>query len=99
MAHQITITVTLPNAETSIYAGGEIRTAMEAVLQASQDAGKLQSINTDTDGLVTTTVVTYDSEDSANEVSNHADYQAFREASDAHATENGITIAMSTATV
>ena len=99
MAHQITITVTLPNAETSMYAGGEIRTAMEAVLQASQDAGKLQIINTDTDGLATTTVVTYDSEESANEVSQHADYLAYREAADAHATENGITITMSTATV
>lgn len=99
MAHQITITVTLPNAETSLYAGGEIRTAMEAVLQASQDAGKLQTITTDTDGLVTTTVATYDSEESANEVSQHADYQAYREASDAYATENGITVAFAEATV
>jgi|TARA_B110000444_G_scaffold60236_1_gene56138 hypothetical protein len=99
MAHQITITVTVPNAETSIYEGGSVRTAMEAVLQASQDAGKLQTITTDTAGLVTTTVATYDAEDSANEVSNHADYITYREAADAHATENGITVNVTEATV
>lgn len=99
MAHRITITYTRPNADVAIFDGGAQRTAMEAVLQASQDAGKLQSITTETVDLVTTTVATYDSEASAQEVGAHADYVAFREASDAYAAENGITIVFNEETV
>jgi hypothetical protein len=99
MAHRITITYTRPNADVAIFDGGATRSAMEAVLQASQDAGKLQSITTNSDGLVTTTVATYDNITSAQEVGANADYQAFREASDAYAAENGITIEFTEETV
>lgn len=91
MAHRITFTVTRPNAETSGFDGGALTTAMEAALQAEQDAGRLTSITTDTDGLVTTTVLTYDSEASADAFATNSDYIAFSEARNQYNTDNGIT--------
>lgn len=90
MAHRITFTVTRPNAETAGFSGGALTTAMEAALQAEQDAGRLQSITTDTDGLVTTTVLTYDSEASANTFATNSDYIAFSEARNQYNADNGI---------
>lgn len=91
MAHTITFTVTRPNAETASFDGGALTTAMEAALQAEQDAGRLKSITTDTDGLVTTAVLTYDSEASADAFATNSDYVAYAEARNQYNTDNGIT--------
>jgi len=99
MAHRITFTVTRPNAETAGYDGGALTTAMEAALQVEQDAGRLQSITTDTDGLVTTTVLTYDSQASADAFTSNEDYVAFSEDRNQYNADNGITTSVDIATV
>ena len=90
MAYRITFTVTRPNAETAGFDGGALTTAMEAALQAEQDASRLESITTDTDGLVTTTVLTYDSLASADAFKTNPDYIAFSEARNQYNTDNSI---------